>query len=150
MSALWAERSASQRPILSSRLDPPPNYSEAREAFTEELTSHLSVLGRLVTAASFYDPLTGRYCHKLAAHYGTEETDRALRRLHQEVFVAWLSLPLKQQQADVVIYLASVGMKAEWFDFRKMAKTCIPKSATLPERDLFLLDLELVQALQRY
>ena len=76
--------------------------------------------------------------------------DRALARLHQEIFIAWLSLPLRQQQADVAIYMAGLGIKPEWFDFGKMGRSCLPKSATLPERDLFLLDLELIQALQRY
>jgi hypothetical protein len=31
-----------------------------------------------------------------------------------------------------------------------MGKSCLPQTATLPERDLFLLDLDLIQGLLRY
>ena len=148
MSAVWAERTSNPRSIFNS--EPPANYSGAREAFTDELCRHPSVLGRLAAIATLWDEEDGRYRHPLAAHYGTEETDRVLRRLHQEIFIAWLSLTLRQQQADVSIYMGGLGIKPEWFDFRKMGLSCIPQSATLPEKDLFLADLELVQSLQRY
>ena len=149
MSVLWAERGSSQ-PRPQTPPEPVVNYSEAREALSDEICRNPSVLGRLVAIASYWDEDGGHYRHKLAAHFGTEETDRALRRLHQETFIAWLSLPLRQQQADVAVYLGALGIKAEWFDFNKMGKSCIPKTATLPERDLFLLDLDLIQALMRY
>ena len=156
MSAVWTERGTSQRGATTSKPEPRINYesrasqAEAREAVTDELSRNPSVLGRLVAIASLRDEQSGTYRHKLAAHYGSEETDRTLRRLHQEIFVTWLSLPLRQQQADVTIYLGALGIKAEWFDFRKMGKSCVPPSATLPERDLFLLDLDLIQGLLRY
>jgi hypothetical protein len=157
MSAVWAERRASQRAIANSRPEARANYAdvhaaqtEAREAITDELSRNPSVLGRLVAIASMRDEQTATYRHRLAANYGSEEIDRTLRRLHQEIFVTWLSLPLRQQQADVMIYLGALGIKAEWFDFRKMGKSCLPPSASLPERDLFLLDLDLIQGLLRY
>ena len=150
MSVAWTERGSSPRAIFNSNPEPGINYSEAREAFNDELCRNPSVLGRLVAIANLWDEKGGRYCHKLAAHYGTEETDRVLRRLHQEIFIAWLSLPLRQQQSDVAVYMGKLGIKGEWFDFRKMGRSCLPKTATLPEKDLFLLDLELIQALQRY
>jgi len=150
MSVSWTARSPKPRTGLNLKSERPVSYVEAREAFTDEISRHPSVLGRLVTVASFWDAESDTYRHKLAVHFGTEETDRALRRLHQEVFIAWLSLPLRQQQADVAIYLGGLGIKAEWFDFKKMGRSCIPKSATLPERDLFVLDLDLIQALIRY
>lgn len=154
MSVAWSERSSSQpgsKPevrLHSSEFR--AGHTEAREALTDELSRNPSVLGRLVAVAATREEHSGAYHHKLAAHYGTEETDRILRRLHQEIFVAWLSLTLRQQQADVTIYLGSLGIKAEWFDFRKMGKSCVPPTATLPERDLFLLDLDLIQGLLRY
>jgi len=148
MSVAWSERGPSPRPMFTS--EPASSYAEAKEAITDEVCRHPSVLGRLATIANLWDESSGRYSHKLAAHYGTEETDRVLRRLHQEIFVAWLSLPLRQQQSDVAVYMGKLGIKPEWFDFRKMGRSCLPKSATPPERDLFLLDLELIQALQRY
>ena len=150
MSVAWTERGSSPRGVFSSNPEPGMNYSEAREALNDELCRHPSVLGRLVAIATLWDETSKRYGHKLAAHYGTEETDRVLRRLHQEIFIAWLSLPLRQQQSDVAVYMGKLGIKAEWFDFRKMGISCLPKSASPPERDLFLLDLELIQALQRY
>jgi len=150
MSVAWSERSTNPRGIPIPKPEPSLTSNEAREAISDELSRHPSVLARLVALASFWDEETGAYRHKLAAHYGTEEMDRTLRRLHQEVFVTWLSLPLRQQQADVNIYLGALGIKAEWFDFRKMGKSCLPQTATLPERDLFLLDLDLIQGLMRY
>jgi hypothetical protein len=150
MSVAWTERSTSLRGNAVTKAELSTNLSEAREAITDELSRHPSVLARLVALASYWDEKTGTYHHKLAAHYGAEEIDRTLRRLHQEVFVAWLTLPLRQQQADVTIYLSALGIKAEWFDFRKMGKSCLPQTATLPERDLFLLDLDLIQGLTRY
>ena len=157
MSVAWSERGSTERGASLSKAETRFNYSEsrasygeAREAVIDELSRNPSVLGRLVTIASTRDEQSGAYRHKLAANYGTEEMDRILRRLHQEVFVTWLSLPLRQQQADVMIYLGALGIKAEWFDFRKMGKSCLPPSATLPERDLFLLDLDLIQGLLRY
>ena len=157
MSVAWSERGPSQRGVAIPKPEARINYSESRvrhteaqEAITDELSRNPSVLGRLVAIASARDEQSGTYLHKLAANFGSEEMDRALRRLHQEVFVAWLSLPLRQQQADVTIYLGALGIKAEWFDFRKMGKSCVPPTATLPERDLFLLDLDLIQGLLRY
>ncbi|HEY1241373.1 MAG TPA: hypothetical protein VGF16_12500 [Bryobacteraceae bacterium] len=143
MSVAWTERNASGRKGLRSEPEP-------REALLDELSRNPSLLGRLVAIASFRDDHTGMYSHRLAAQFGADETDRLLRRLHHEVFVAWLSLPLRQQQADVSVYLSALGIKAEWFDFRKMGKSCLPQTATLPERDLFLLDLDLIQGLLRY
>jgi hypothetical protein len=157
MSVAWSERSTSQRGISGTKPEARGSLSglrvihtEAREAVTDELSRNPSVLGRLVTVASMRNEQSGSYRHKLAANFGTEEMDRTLQRLHQEVFVTWLSLPLRQQQADVTIYLGGLGIKAEWFDFRKMGKSCLPPTATLPERDLFLLDLDVIQGLLRY
>ena len=157
MSVAWSERGTSQRGVPSSKpearipyAESRHNQTELREAVTDELSRNPSVLGRLVAIASMRDELNGTYHHKLAANFGSEETDRTLQRLHQDIFVTWLSLPLRQQQADVTIYLGALGIKAEWFDFRKMGKSCLPPSATLPERDLFLLDLDLIQGLLRY
>lgn len=150
MSVVWTERKPSQRRAPVSKPEPGPRDMEAREAILDELSRYPSVLGRLVAIAALRDDVTGTYHHKTAVHFGVEETDRTLRRLHQDVLVAWLSLSLRQQQADVVIYLAALGIKAEWFDFRKMGMSCLPHTATLPERDLFLLDLDLIQGLLRY
>jgi hypothetical protein len=120
MSAVWTERSPGQRGVNISRTETRvgagesrPGLTEAREAVTDELSRHPAVLGRLVAVASLRDEQTGTYRHKLAANFGTEEMDRTLRRLHQEVFVTWLSLPLRQQQADVMIYMSARGINAE-------------------------------------
>jgi hypothetical protein len=150
MSVAWTERSTSPRGGPVAKGETVSTANEAREAITDEISRHPSVLARLVALASFWDEKAGTYRHKLAAHYGADEIDRILRRMHQEVFVTWLALPLRQQEADVTIYLSALGIKSEWFDFRKMGKSCLPQSATLPERDLFLLDLDLIQGLMRY
>ena len=150
MSVVWTERNSSQRGVPVSRTEAAHGNLEARDAISEELSRHPSVLARLVAIAGMWDEQSRTYRHKLAANFGSEEIDRTLRRLHQEVFVTWLTLPLRQQQADVSIYIGSLGIKAEWFDFRKMGKSCVPQTATLPERDLFLLDLDLIQGLLRY
>lgn len=150
MSVAWTERNTSGRKVPRTLPEHRATQTEPREAVLDELSRHPSLLGRLVAIASFRDESAGTYHHRLAAQFGPEEMDRLLRRLHQEALVAWLSLPLRQQQADVTIYLGALGIKAEWFDFRKMGKSCLPETATLPERDLFLLDLDLIQGLLRY
>lgn len=150
MSVAWSERTVRPRVAFTPKSGSAGSYSEAREAFSEELERHPSLLARLADIGTHWDEQNGTYRHTLAAHYGAEETDRVLRRLHQEVFVSWLSLPLRQQQADVTIYLRALGNKSEGFDYRKVGRSCVPRSATPPERDLFFLDLQLVQALRRY
>lgn len=150
MSVAWTERNSSSRGVPVAKAELAPSNLDAREAIAEDLSRNPSVLGRLVAIAALWDETSRTYRHKLAAQFGSEEMDRTLRRMHQEVFVNWLTLPLRQQQADVSIYLGALGIKAEWFDFRKMGKSCIPPTATLPERDLFLLDLDLIQGLLRY
>jgi len=149
MSVAWSERNTSRPRVPRAESDPRVS-PEARDLVLDELSRHPSLLARLVAIATLRDEGSGTYRHPLAAQFGNDEMDRILRRLHQDVFIAWLSLPLRQQQADVSIYLGARGIKAEWFDFRKMGKSCLPQTATLPERDLFLLDLDLIQGLLRY
>jgi hypothetical protein len=122
----------------------------ARESLCEELFRSPSILGRIVAIVCLFDEQTGRYRHRLSERFGIEEIDEVLRRLHREVFASWLNLPLRQQQADVAVYLATLGEQGQPMDLEALGRRCIPPALIWAERDLFLNDLALIDALLRY
>ena len=130
--------------------EPPINYAGAYESVCEEIFRHPSVFGRMVGIVLLFDAQTGRYSHRLSERFGIEEIDQVLRRLHSEIFISWLSLPLRQQHADVAVYLATLGGRGQPLDLQALGRQCIPAAAIAAERDLFLQDLALIDALHRY
>src|SRR5579871_1821664 len=134
MSVAWTERKISPPAVAAPHREARVRYTESREAIAEEIGRHPSLIARIVALSNLWDSEAGIYRHPLAAQFGTEEVDASVRRLHQEVLVNWLSLPLKQQKADVGIYLNTIGVKPEWFNFRKMGLSCLPVMASVPER----------------
>ncbi len=103
-----------------------------------------------MAVSSLWNPQTGQYSHVLSKNFGGEVIDRVLRRLHYELFVAWLTMPLKQQQSDVAVYMGSAEGKSRSGGLQSLGTRCIPAAAIRAERELFIQDLGLVEALQRY
>ncbi len=106
-----------------------------------------SVLGRMSYLSSLWDPASGRYRQsRLAGRLGEAETDRLLRAAHREVFETWLGFNLRQQSADLEVFLSETGpdrrsVALEW-SRRAPYRGFPPLEAEEGERLLFLCDLE--------
>jgi hypothetical protein len=102
-----------------------------------------SVCGRLIYLAGLRNPDSGAYRHHgLSLAFGREESGRALRESHGQVFLEWLKLPLAAKSADLITHLD--GLEAEnavaaanWLRASYPA-TLIPESATRAQRAHFL------------
>src|SRR6266545_7405536 len=111
----------------------------------ETVFTSTSIFGRLVAVSTLRDR-NNIYEHELlSSKYGTAEIDRKLHSLHREAFNDWLCLSLRQQTADLKIYLAHFGEERP-FERAVLvsASDLIPAEHIRPERELFLQDLNLV------
>ena len=106
-----------------------------------------TVFGRVAYLASLRDANSGVYRHHgLAAMFGRDESSRALRESHEEIFSEWVCLPLVEKNADLMGYLDDLGVAREivvenWLQ-SKIYRTYIPAATPTMERELFLSDLE--------
>ncbi len=113
-----------------------------------------SCLGRLAYLASLRAPNTGRYEHHgLSLLFGDSETDKTLRKTHNDSFEDWLNYSLEQQKADLALYLCSLHD-----DKREILKSWaaltpyryfVPASARESERNLYLADLDVLLQMLR-
>lgn len=106
-----------------------------------------TVYGRLAYLAGLRDQNSGIYRHHgLSAAFGRDESGRALRRSHEEVFSQWLNLALAEKHADLQSYLATLEDSSRtvvdhWL--RSGAyKTQIPSAARPAEAELYSSELE--------
>jgi len=111
-----------------------------------------TVFGRLVYLSSLRDLQSGRYEHDaMARMFGREDTDRALRHNHRQVFSQWLESSLEEQKDDLKSYLSAAaqsvcdpsGELEESTRFRSL----IPPAAREVERLLYLTDLDKLRQL---
>jgi hypothetical protein len=113
-----------------------------------------SCLGRLAYLSSLRIPNTGRYEHHgLALKFGDSETDKTLRKTHNESFSEWLNYSMEQQKADLELYLsAQEGEKREilenWAALMPY-RYYVPASVREPERMLYVSDLEILLKILR-
>ncbi len=113
-----------------------------------------TLYGRLVYLSSLRNANSGHYEHHgLKLVFGEEAADRALRDSHDRVFRQWLTLNLEQQKADLDLYLSSLPTKRKvlaenWLRLSPY-RSLSPVSASGPERNLFLCDLEILLTLLR-
>lgn len=106
-----------------------------------------TVFGRLVFLASLRDGTSGRYHYEaLARILGPEDTDRALRNSHHQVFSEWLRFSLAEQKADLDEYLRIAGNPLHSLRYRHLT----PPTAREVERQLYLTDLETLLELSRF
>lgn len=81
----------------------------AQELWRRTLAGIPSIYARLAFLASLRDVNTGRYEHHgLAMIFGPDEADEAIRKSHEETFLAWLALRLEQQKADLDLYFSTL------------------------------------------
>ena len=139
--------------VSPSQEAPPQLSSDAiPEAFYDLLQSP-SIFGRLLLVAGLRFTATGRDNAGPSAPVHTPPSDDALRKLHLEIFVTWLSLPLERQKADISIYLnlrAGGDRSAKSRQLVASAEASIPATAKPAERQLFLQNLKIVQMLFNY
>jgi hypothetical protein len=113
-----------------------------------------SCLGRLAYLSSLRIPNSGRYEHHgLALRFGESETDKTLRKTHNESFTEWLNYSMEQQKADLELYLsAQEGEKREilenWAALMPY-RYYVPASVREPERMLYVSDLEILLKILR-
>lgn len=108
-----------------------------------------SVFGRLEYLARIRNSHSGRYEHHgLALVFGEKEADQALRESHLRVFRDWLALDLERQKADLELFLMEqpTDRRTMVETWRRLApyRALPPVSASAPEIELYLGDLELL------
>jgi hypothetical protein len=108
--------------------------------------SHIpTIYGRLTYLASLRDANSGIYRHHgLMALFGREESAKALRESHKNVFEQWLNLPLTEKHGELLSYLNSVdessGVVLE--HWKRAYRSLIPDGARKPEVELFSRELD--------
>ena len=108
-----------------------------------------TVFGQLSYLASLRDRDSGVYRHHgLAAIFGREESRRALRQGHGQVFQQWLNLPLEQKRDDLEQYLDRLDgprrtVLRHWAESR-VYRGYTPPSARESERELFFQEFEIL------
>lgn len=113
-----------------------------------------TAFGRLVYLASLRNPNSGRYEHHgLALMFGLEQSNRALKQSHKQVFAEWLSFNIEEQLADLELYLSDLPEDKKtvlrtWSRLEPY-KNLIPAAAKDVERRLYLSDLRAMIELLR-
>lgn len=121
--------------------------SAIKDLWKHTLSRIPTLYGRLAYLASLRDPNSGSYRHHgLSIAFGREESGKALRESHDQVFQEWLGLSLAQKSEDLQAYLADLEdpkgvVVANWLR-AKYYRTQIPDTAREVERLLFYRDLE--------
>jgi hypothetical protein len=106
-----------------------------------------SVFGRLVYLSGLRNPNSGRYDHHgLALVFGADDSNRALKKSHKQVFAEWLSFNLEQQMADLNLYLSDLPEEKKTviqaWTLLKPYKNLLPSNAKPVERRLYLSELQ--------
>jgi len=121
--------------------------SAAADLWKHTLARIPTAYGRLVYLASLRDANSGIYRHHgLSVTFGREESTKALRESHEQVFAEWLSLPLEEKGQDLRSYLNSMDepglmVVSHWLNSRSY-RFQAPSSALPMERELFSQDLD--------
>lgn len=131
----------------------PLDRGATADLFRHTLARIPSVFGRLLYLGSLRDPLSGAYRHYgLAAAYGSELSQQALRLSHNRVFREWLRMSLEDKYTDLLAYLDTLDtprskVVSYWLE-SEAYMSCVPASASRAERLYFSSDanelLELV------
>jgi hypothetical protein len=109
-----------------------------------------SVFARILLIASFRSPTTSRYESGLAASFQTPAVEEVLARLHLEVFRTWLMYTVRQQAADISICLKQRGEMTDVRQLMALGERSVPTGTKPMERELFLMELKIVQVLLSY
>jgi hypothetical protein len=106
-----------------------------------------SVYGRLIYLTSLRNNDSGKYEHHgLSLVFGEVEADRALKATHVDAFYTWINYELREQKADMELYLSAVtGSKREavetWARVQPY-RNVTPATVREAERALFIAHFE--------
>jgi hypothetical protein len=113
-----------------------------------------STYGRMVYLASLRSANSERYEHHgLAMRFSPERADTVLRASHEQVFQDWLALSVREQKADIDLYLSSLDDNKQlvvetWLKIMPF-HNLPPGRARGVEADLFLADFRVLLELLR-
>lgn len=113
-----------------------------------------TVFGRLAYLASLRDTNSGIYRHHgLSTAFGRDESVRALRSSHEEVFLQWLKLSLAEKHDDLRKYLMTVEDPSKtvvhhWLQSRAY-RLQIPTAARPAEGQLYCSEIEALLEIMR-
>jgi hypothetical protein len=110
--------------------------------------------GRLVFLAGLRNQDTGRYEHYSASSYLTSNlvASRTIKRVHENIFREWVSLPLQDKKRDIESYIngiAHVGKAALIDTWLRLTPymNLVPGSVQGPERQKHISDFEAILGL---
>ena len=115
--------------------------------------SHIpTVYGRIAYLAGLRDPNSGVYRHHgLASTFGRDESARALRESHEQIFRGWLRLSLEEKSRDLSDYLNNLedpkALVLSHWTKSKSYRNQAPSSADEGEKLYFYSDLEALLSL---
>lgn len=121
--------------------------SAAGDLWKHTLSQIPTVYGRLAYLASLRDHNSGIYRHHgLAALFGREESNKALRESHEQIFLEWIGLSMREKRLDLGRHFATLEEPAKvvvnyLLDSRAYTSQA-PASALEMEQELFCTDLE--------
>jgi hypothetical protein len=124
-------------------------HSAADDLWKHTLSQIPTLYGRIAYLASLRDQNSGAYRHHgLAVLFGRDESSRALRESHEDVFVEWIRLSMREKRMDVARHFATledpVSVVAEHMLASRIYHTQIPAAAERLEQELFCTDLKTV------
>ena len=129
-------------------------YEGAPEVWARDLAHIQTSYGRLVYLAGLRNPDTGRYEHYGADSSARAQTNKILKRIHEDIFKEWVSYPLERKKTDLEIYIAGIEEveKSELIDaWLRLTpyKNLVPASIQGPERQKHISDFEAILGLLR-
>lgn len=105
---------------------------------TDAIYRSPSVFGRILLIAA------------LLSQLADTSTGTALEKLHLDVFKTWQTYPVRQQAADIRVYLNQRSVKAELHQLVGLGERAVPGGISAMETQMFLKDLKLVKILLSY
>lgn len=124
-------------------------HSAVADLWKHTLSRIPTAYGRLTYLASLRDTSSGVYRHHgLNAIYGREESARAMRESHEQVFAEWMNLDLQTKTADLADYATGLEdpptIVLKFLATTATSEFQLPDNARAMERKLFRRDFEMV------
>jgi hypothetical protein len=123
-------------------------------AHIHELNHIESSYGQLVYLASLRNPDTGRYEYYGSANPVAEltESNRAVRKIHEQVFGHWSTLSLRRKMLDIELYISGIDQidRGELIDaWLRLTpyRNLVPANVQGPEREKHFSDCEAILGL---
>jgi hypothetical protein len=131
-------------PQTATYSDPFRNERVAATVMWERMLDPVpTLLGKLVSVASFRDAVSDEYQHPtLDRILSPEVARRVLRDSHDQLFAEWVGLFIDEQRDDMKRYLATLRKEGARDLLMKARESLIPPSANGAARRAFLGDLE--------